>query len=201
MSFATAIMMPLALLLPALGDVEPPRDLSVQAASIPGGERQEPQAERATSERPEAREFVGWSLHLGAQDFEPDAAQQVRIEQRMTIRIAPRGESTQRSMFVELPGHAISPRMVERKIGKCVKVARISGVQTDTGNRLLLFMNDRRIISAMLERACRARDYYSGFYLSKSNDGELCVARDTLQSRSGANCKLTQIRELVEVAE
>jgi hypothetical protein len=29
-------------------------------------------------------------------------------------------------------------------------------------------------------------------------DGRLCVDRDTLLSRSGMNCKLTRIRELVE---
>jgi hypothetical protein len=60
-------------------------------------------------------------------------------------------------------------------------------------------MRDRRIVQARLERACRARDFYSGFYLARSSDGKLCVDRDTLQSRSGANCKLTRFRQLVEV--
>ena len=199
MSFSTAIMTPLALLLPALGGIETAREHSVVVAAAPVSGRLEPQVERATSKRLATSEFVGWSLHLVVQDFEPEAAQQVRIEKRTTIRISPRSGSTRRSVFVELPGRAIGPRFVERKIGKCVKVARISGVQSDIGNRLLLFMKDRQIISAMLERACRGRDFYSGFYLSKSDDGKLCVARDTLQSRSGANCKLTQLRELVEI--
>lgn len=143
----------------------------------------------------------GWSMHIVVQQYEPDSAQQVRIEQRMTIRITPRSDNSQRSMFSDLPNQAIGPRFVERKIGECVKVSRISGVQSDIGNRLLLFMSDQRIISAMLERACRSRDFYSGFYLAKSEDGKLCVARDTLQSRSGANCKITRIRELVEIGD
>lgn len=200
MSFATAMLTPLALLLPAPGGVAP---LAEPPFAAPAGVSQppEPQAARATSQLPEANRSAGWSMHIVVQQFEPDAAHQVRIEQRMTIRISPQGESSQRNMFVELPDQAIGPRFVERKIGECVKVARISGVQTDVGNRLLLFMSDRRIISAMLERACRARDFYSGFYLSKSEDGKLCVARDTLQSRSGANCKLTKLRELVEIGD
>jgi hypothetical protein len=132
-------------------------------------------------------------------EFEPEPAWQVRIEQRMTIRITPRSAPTQRNMLYELPDSAIGPRFVERRVGDCVKAKRISGVQTDVGNRLLLFMNDSRIISATLERSCRARDFYSGFYLSQSDDGKLCVKRDTLQSRSGANCKLARLRELVEI--
>jgi len=146
-------------------------------------------------------EFVGWSLSVRKPVFEPDPARQVRIEQRMTIRITPRSQPPQRNMLYELPDAAIGPHFIERRIGDCVKANQISGVQTDLGNRLLLFMSDDRIISATLERTCRARDFYSGFYLSKSDDGKLCVARDTLQSRSGANCKLTRLRELVEVGD
>ena len=83
-------------------------------------------------------------------------------------------------------------------MGKCLSVSAISGVQPNGGNRLLLFMRDERIVSAELERACRARDFYSGFYLSQNNDGKLCVGRDQLQSRSGVNCKLSSLRRLVE---
>ena len=92
-------------------------------------------------------------------------------------------------------------RFIERNIGRCVPVSGISGVQPDAGNRLLLFMRDRRVVSAMLERACRARDFYSGFYVERTPDGQLCVDRDTLLSRSGANCKLTRIRQLIETDE
>jgi hypothetical protein len=91
--------------------------------------------------------------------------------------------------------------MVERNIGRCVPVSSISGVQPDSGGRLILFLRDRRMVSAVLERACRARDFYSGFYIERTTDGRLCVDRDTLLSRSGANCKLTRIRQLVDADE
>ena len=62
-------------------------------------------------------------------------------------------------------------------------------------------MRDRSVVSGLLERACRARDFYSGFYLARNVDGKLCVDRDMLLSRSGANCRLTQIRQLVALDE
>jgi len=199
MGFAAAIMTPLALLLPAPGGADTAGGYMFETVAGPAGDVREDAAAAAVPEHPQGPESVGWSIHVEMLAFEPEPARQVRIEQRMTIRITPRSETSQPSMFVELPDRAIGPRFVERKIGECVKASRITGVQTDVGNRLLLFMSDRTIVSAMLERSCRSRDFYSGFYLEESKDGKLCVARDTLQSRSGANCKLTQIRQLVEV--
>ena len=64
------------------------------------------------------------------------------------------------------------------------------------GNRLLLFMRDQHVVLAALEKACRAEDFYSGFYVARNGDGLLCTDRDTLQSRSGANCRLLALHEL-----
>ncbi|HKT86712.1 MAG TPA: hypothetical protein VJQ77_11585 [Novosphingobium sp.] len=122
----------------------------------------------------------------------------MRIEQRMTIRVAPRGSRpSSPEMFFGMPDDEFESRFAERKIGKCLPMAGIAGVQPNGSNRLLLFMRDQRVVSAELERACRARDFYLGFYLARTSDGQLCVDRDTLLSRSGMNCKLTRIRQLV----
>lgn len=83
----------------------------------------------------------------------------------------------------------------------CVPIKGINGVQPGSGNRLVLFMADRRMVSARLEKSCRARDFYSGFYLERNEDGKLCVSRDKLQSRSGTSCELTRMRELVAVEQ
>jgi hypothetical protein len=66
---------------------------------------------------------------------------------------------------------------------------------------LYLFTRDNRIFSVLLERACEARDFYSGFYLARAADSKLCVERDRLLSRAGSNCQLKQIRELIEVGD
>lgn len=84
---------------------------------------------------------------------------------------------------------------------RCLPVSQIAGVQTGTGNRLLLFLNNQRIVSVNLERACRARDFYSGFYVERSDDGQICVDRDELQSRSGAKCEVERMSQLVPVED
>lgn len=132
--------------------------------------------------------------------FEAATVRQVRIEQQVTIRIAPRAPVLRPQLFTPFPDDEDGgPRFVERKMGKCLPLGGIVGVQDGGKNRLILFLRDRRIVSATLEKACRARDFYSGFYVAKNDDGMLCVDRDQLQARSGANCQLSGIRQLVEV--
>jgi len=53
-------------------------------------------------------------------------------------------------------------------MGRCVAVQRIAGVGTSNENRLLLFMSDRRIVSARLEKSCKPEDFYSGFYVERN---------------------------------
>lgn len=127
------------------------------------------------------------------------APYQVRIERRVTVRIAPRSSAPRQSLMAELPPAPPAPRYEEREMDDCVPVGDIAGVQTGGGNQLVLFLRDRRMVSARLEKACRARDFYSGFYLERNEDGKLCVDRDKLQSRAGANCELSRMRELVPV--
>ena len=137
-------------------------------------------------------------------------ADQVRIEQRVIIRIAPapvgrppdprRGlPDWRRNMFTDLPGRGIGPHVEERRMAQCVPVSGIAGVQVTRDSRLVLFMRDQRIVSAALEKTCNPRDFYSGFYLERTADGMLCSGRDTLHSRSGANCALGKLRQLVEI--
>ena len=122
---------------------------------------------------------------------------QVSIEQRVTIRIAPRSPIAPNT-FDSLPVNGVSPRFSEKKMGKCVPVAGIVGVQYRDAHRLVLYLRDRRMISATLEKSCSARDFYSGFYVARNNDGQLCVERDAILSRSGANCQISGLRQLVE---
>jgi len=198
MTYLAILFAPLAIMLPAAGSVEAGQDIAGRPA--------EPVAADAPTEQLVKRQPVeaaeefqeGLPFRLIAEDFRAQDANQVRIEERVTIRVVPRPQPVGPNMLMDLPGRAVGPRFLERKMGKCLKVGNIAGVQANGGSQLLLFTRDRRIVSADLERSCRARDFYSGFYLSRSSDGRLCVDRDTLLSRSGANCKLTRMRQLVE---
>lgn len=206
MNLATAMLYPIVLLLPAAGSVDGGRSED-ESGYGQSGQSLEDTWQAYAMEQETAAPFVpgahatetAWPFTLTAfQHVEPESAWQVRIEQRMTIRITPRGSRPSSSeMFFGAPDEDIEAHFSERKIGKCLPMAGIAGVQPNGGNHLLLFMRDQRIVSAELERACRARDFYLGFYLSRTSDGRLCVDRDTLLSRSGMNCKLTRIRQLV----
>jgi len=127
------------------------------------------------------------------------SANQVRIEQRVVIRIAPAPPAARRNLMADLPNRAsAAPRFEERGKEKCVGLEGIAGVHTGSGNRLVLFLRNRTMISVNLEKACRARDFYAGFYVEKNKDGQLCVSRDKLQSRTGARCEIETMRRLVE---
>ncbi|MEM9500426.1 MAG: hypothetical protein AAF941_01145 [Pseudomonadota bacterium] len=130
---------------------------------------------------------------------EGQTVRQVRIERRVVVRISPQRGSNRNNLLAQMPQQALRTQFEERKMDKCVPVSGIAGVQTGSGNRLLLFLRDQRIITVNLEQACRARDFYSGFYVERNEDGNLCVARDKLQSRTGAKCEVERMRQLVAV--
>ncbi|MEM1132069.1 MAG: hypothetical protein AAGH53_03960 [Pseudomonadota bacterium] len=124
-----------------------------------------------------------------------DRIMQMRIERRVVIRI-PRTTSN-RQPLSDIRTGQLSRNWEERKIGKCLTMNSIAGVQIASNDQMLLYLRDRRVIRAQLEKACRARDFYSGFYLEQSKDGRLCVERDVLHARSGNKCELKRIRQLV----
>lgn len=126
---------------------------------------------------------------------------QIRIEQRVIVRIAPQRAGSRRNLLAQLPVRTRTTRYQERKKAQCVKLEQIAGVETGSGNRLLLFMRDAEIMSINLEKACRARDFYSGFYVERNKDGNMCVDRDTLQSRNGARCDIERMMQLEAIED
>jgi hypothetical protein len=178
-----ALAAPLALMLPL-------------AAGTGLSGRQEPSAPQSDaaqqSRAPQTNPLVAFHAQ--------QSARQVRIEQRVVVRISPAVPGVRQNMLADLPQRATS-RFEEAGKEKCVPLEGIAGVQTGSGNRLVLFLRDRRMISVNLDKSCRARDFYSGFYVERSKDGRLCVDRDKLQSRTGAKCEVESMRRLVEVRD
>ena len=196
MTSMLSLAAPFALLLPLLGQ---------GAALVQGDEGDAPPAPMSSAPdydlQPEAPQSPVDDAAQSPLDafYSGQSAGQVRIEQRVTIRISPYRQSNRNSLLAPLPQRGMASTYEERSMERCVPMSSISGVQTGTGNRLLLFLRDDRIVSINLERACRARDFYSGFYIERSEDGRLCVGRDELQSRSGAKCEIERMRQLVAV--
>ena len=122
---------------------------------------------------------------------------QVRIEQRFSIRITPGTAAMPPSVVEEIEQEERTVRVEQRKVGKCLAINSIATLEPGDGDELLLFLHDDRIISANLEKRCSARDFYSGFYIVGNADGAICTGRDILHSRSGDNCKVRRLHELV----
>lgn len=139
-------------------------------------------------------ELAGPASNAQLSAFDAEPVWQVRIEQRLIIRIAPR--TTSRNMLLDTPSGPIGPRFYERKTGRCLSVQGIAGVQV-ADDRLVLYMRDRRIIGANLEKSCRPRDFYSGFYVEQTSDGQICAGRDQVHSRAGTTCSISSLRELI----
>lgn len=140
-------------------------------------------------------------LAPAADPLQPASAEQVTIQQRVTIRINPRPAPMPMDamMFDDGLDDSRGPRWIERKMGNCLSAGLIAGVQPIDNSRLLLILNDRRLVTARLEKGCQGRDFYSGFMVQRSDDGMICTGRDTLRSRSGSTCQVTGFRQLVQV--
>lgn len=85
----------------------------------------------------------------------------------------------------------------EKKIGKCVPMNNILGVQRFDDRYLDLVTKSRQLIRVRLEKKCQGRSFYSGFYMEKSKDGKICEDRDVLHSRTGVKCEIDRFRLLV----
>jgi hypothetical protein len=146
--------------------------------------------------------FDLWSAFSPLRIFrERQVANQVRIEQRVVVRISPQPVSARRELAARALERELVTRYREKRIGKCIPLEGIAAVQPGSGNRLVLFLHDDRLLSLNLDKSCRARDFYSGFYVERHKDGRLCVDRDRLQSRTGAKCEVERLHQLIEVAE
>lgn len=128
-------------------------------------------------------------------------AHQVRIEQRVTLRISPHPGAARQNLSAILAPNGGRVRLAERAFADCLPIGNIAGVRAQRGNRLLLFLRDRRLLAADLEKACTAQNFYAGFYVEQNEDGRLCVDRDRLQSRNGAKCSVSSLRQIVAIAE
>ncbi len=131
----------------------------------------------------------------------PPEANQVRIRRRVVVRVSPAPPRARSQMLADLPRRPMRRNYEEVDHDNCVDVGDIVGVQPTSDNRLLFFTQQRQVLAAQLDSTCSARAFYAGFYVERSEDGKLCVARDRLQSRAGASCQVAEFSRLVAVSQ
>ncbi len=134
---------------------------------------------------------------------EAPTAEQVSIQQRVTVRIGPRSAPMpmEPAMFDSAMETGRGPRFVERKFSNCLSMDSIAGVQAIDNDRLLLILKDRRMLTARLEKGCQGREFYSGFIVARNSDAQICVGRDRLMSRSGMGCQVSGFKQLVQISD
>jgi hypothetical protein len=125
-----------------------------------------------------------------------DTAFQVRVEQRVIIRI-PRQTSTSASMGNRSSAKIAATRYKEQKVGKCLLMDRLVGSRPGPKGSLDLVTRDGVLIRAYLGDGCLAREFYAGAYMERPLDGKLCIDRDMLHARTGAKCEVDKFRQLV----
>jgi hypothetical protein len=134
--------------------------------------------------------FVGW-LHVEFTDGEfTDGWEQVRNNERVIIRIPPKPAPAS--------GKRSEPtKWKEEKIGKCILMDRLIGSRPGPKESLEILTRDGNMIRAYLGDGCLAREFYAGAYVERSADGKLCIDRDLLHARTGAQCEIDKFRLLV----
>ena len=74
--------------------------------------------------------------------------------------------------------------------------ARVAGWDRDS---IDIITRQKQRLRAQLNRGCRALDFYAGFYMQGTKDGQLCEDRDQIHARTGAKCEIEKFRLLVAV--
>jgi hypothetical protein len=121
---------------------------------------------------------------------EPVQFAQLLIREQILIRVPPRVRSV---------AGAPAAKAVEWKEGrglKCVATNSIAGATLLSPNSFDLVLKDRSRIRAKLEKSCPALDYYYGFYIRRTEDGQVCADRDSIHSRIGGRCEIDRFRTL-----
>ncbi|MEY4270877.1 MAG: hypothetical protein RLZZ58_2093 [Pseudomonadota bacterium] len=125
---------------------------------------------------------------------------QIVIEERLIIRVPARRSSlTSFSASEQSKPRAPEPLLVWKKTGgpKCLPMRQIMGVLTAERDSIDIVTREQQRFRAELNRGCRALDFYSGFYMQPTKDGQLCRDRDDIHARSGAKCQVDKFSLMV----
>ena len=118
-----------------------------------------------------------------------------QVDRRIIIRLQ-RTSGARRASFSS-KNNGTKIKLEERKIGKCITMDNLVGFAPGPSDSLEFITKDRKLIRAYLADSCKAKEFYAGAYIEKSEDGKLCQKRDIIHARYGAECALDRFRELV----
>lgn len=129
------------------------------------------------------------SLLPGIADAQRTGVRRLTIIEQSVIRIP------LRSTAVPLPRPLGEYR--ETRGPKCIARSSIAGASLNGPKSIDFVLRDQTRYRARLQNSCIAIDYYAGFYLKPTADGNICSDRDALHARSGGECEIDTFRKLV----
>jgi hypothetical protein len=115
---------------------------------------------------------------------------QVMIHQRTIVRIQTRSPAVARAPMTQWR---------ERKGPKCVPMDRVGAAAVVADDSVDLLLRGGSRVRAQFADDCPDLDYYSGFYIARGPDGQVCAGRDSIHVRSGGECRIERFRALEEV--
>jgi hypothetical protein len=128
---------------------------------------------------------------IGAARAEPEQDRvefaQLIIRERVIIRVPAQ------------PAPAVPPRikLKEKKGPRCLPMSGVAGAAVIEQDSVDLILKGGSRVRARFESSCPALDYYSGFYILPTRDGQICADRDSIHTRAGGECQITRFRALV----
>lgn len=132
----------------------------------------------------------------------PASFWQVVIEQQLIIRVPAQRSSLNNFGSAPIPearARQVPIEWKEKKAPKCVAMRNILGMQAVQRDSIDIITRQKQRLRAQLNRGCRALDFYAGFYMQGTKDGQLCEDRDEIHARTGAKCEIDKFRLLVPV--
>ncbi len=85
----------------------------------------------------------------------------------------------------------------EKKGPKCLPIASMAGALISSPTQVDLVLKGGQRVRAKLDGDCTPLDFYSGFYIRPTRDGQVCADRDAIRVRSGASCPIDTFKKLV----
>lgn len=113
---------------------------------------------------------------------------QIRIERNSIVRVPPAAPPTQRQKPL---------KWKEKGAPSCIRWSTIAAAMVSSQTTLDVIVRGGTRYRVKLEKSCQAIDFYSGFYVKATKDGQVCEDRDSIHSRSGGECLIDKFKTLV----
>jgi hypothetical protein len=108
----------------------------------------------------------------------------------------------QRSTIIRVPSIAPAPPVTpmkwrEKGAPGCVKWSNLAAAMISSPTTIDLIIRGGTRYRIKLEKSCQSIDFFQGFYVKATPDGQICRNRDSIHGRAGGECAIDTFKTLV----